>query len=726
MRMRYLGSIGIFSALAMTSSIAMARVTAELPTPTLMPTPVLATSDIGPLSAVIDVGPVLTPPLGSSAEAMHFEDQPGINNGWLFIPPDPICAAGFAHVVDVGNVYIEWRLKAAPDPHQVRMSLDALFAGTPGALAFGSPTTPTTVFDPKVTYDQYSGRFIVVALQRVTSPALDSRILIAVSKTSDPNAGWWRHSINSLMSIGGQNRWADYPGLAADDDAVYVTANMFNAAGTSYGGSRVWVIQKAATYAGPDGSIVQAVYDPYALSGASVDLGVGTTTMPTSMWGPEPGGVGTFLVSTGWTAAPNEFVAVIRLDTPAAPTWNYQLLGVGDISSGTVPNATQLGTTRTIATLPQRCMNAVWRNNNLYTCHTIKPTAGVDSPQATAHWYRIGTANLAALTVADQGNVGGEEVTAGAHTYVPAVQVDRCDNMGITYTVSGPGLYAGAYYATRTAGDPAGTIGASVVLAAGLDTYIRSFVCSGTAVSRWGDYAGLSLCPVDEATFWVYNMYAGTHGNITGATCSPTPFPEDGRWWTRIGSFTDCQVVSVAISEFRASARGDIVSLHGEFRSTLGADAINVYRGEGSGSMIRIDTLSPEGSSIDYTEKVAAGKTYRYQIGVVDRDGEFLSPIQTVKVRELGATLAQNEPNPFNPSTTIRFTVAEKGNVSLSIFDANGRLVRSLVNGVSEAGSQEITWDGRDSSNLPVSSGVYFYRLTAGKFNESKKMVLLK
>jgi len=711
--------------MALTSSLAMAKVTVDFPTPSIdptTPTAMFATSDLGPLSHVVKPGPELTPGLLSSAERMHFEDNPAINNGFYFIPPDPHCAAGFAHVVNVGNVYIEWGLKAAPTPHQVRMSLDTFFVGTPGALALGPPPgTPTNVFDPKVTYDQYSGRFIVVALQRVTSPALDSRILIGVSKTSDPNAGWWLHSINSLITIAGVPRWADYPGIATDDDALYVTNNMFNAAGTSYAGSRVWVIDKPTTYAGPNGSITFAVYDPYALSGASVDLGVGTTTMPTHMWGPEPAGVGTFLVSTGWSDGVSEFVAVIRLDTPAAPGWNYQLLNVGDISSGTVPSATQLGTARTIATLPQRCMNAVWRNNNLYTCHTIKPTAGVDSPQATAHWYRIGTAALAVLTVADQGNVGGEDVIAGAHTWIPAVNVDRCDNMAIGFSVSSPGLYASAYYATRTLGDPAGTIGASVLLAAGLDFYIRTFTTSLTAASRWGDYSGMSLCPVDEATFWVYNEYAGTRGSPTGTTVV-----EDGRWFTRIGSFTDCQVISVAISEFRASARGDIVSLHGEFRSTLGADAVNVYRAVGDGSLSRIDVVSPDGSTFDYTDKVAPGNTYRYQIGVVDKDGEFLSPIQTVRVRDLGATLAQNVPNPFNPTTTIRFTVAEKGNVSLSIFDASGRLVRSLVDGVSEAGSQEITWDGRDNSNRPVSSGVYFYRLSAGKFNESKKMVLLK
>jgi flagellar hook assembly protein FlgD len=110
----------------------------------------------------------------------------------------------------------------------------------------------------------------------------------------------------------------------------------------------------------------------------------------------------------------------------------------------------------------------------------------------------------------------------------------------------------------------------------------------------------------------------------------------------------------------------------------------------------------------------------------VDADGEFLSPVATVRVKGLDASLAQNSPNPFNPSTTIRFTVPEKGRVALNVYDANGRLVRSLVDDVRDAGSHDVTWDGRDNSGASVGSGVYFYRLTAGKFRESKKMVLLK
>jgi hypothetical protein len=661
----------------------------------------------------------LTPGLLASAECIAFADNPALNNGFLFIPPDPMCAAGPEHVINTGNCYIEWRLKnALTNTPQARMSMDSLFVGTPGMLP---PTVPTSMFDTKCTYDQYANRFVVVVFQ-VNSTRTLSRILIAVSKTPDPNAGWWTHSINSTLVIGGIQRWADYPGIAADDDALYVTANMFNAAGNSYAGSRLWIIAKAPTYAGPNGSIAFNLYDAWALSGGTGTIAVGTTTMPTSMWGPEPANVGTFLVSCGITDGTNEYVTAIRVDTPLVPTWNFQLIAAGDISNGTVPNATQLGSARTIATVAQRVMNAVWRNNNLYTCNTIRPTLGVNSTQATAHWYRVSTINLAGLAVADQGDVGAEDLGANTHTMMPAVHVDKCDNMAIGFSASGPAIYAGAYYATRQLGDAPGTIGATMPLALGTDFYIRTFSSSLTAASRWGDYSGLSLCPVDQATFFVYNEYAGLRGTpttVSGVT-------EDGRWFTRVGSFRQCEPVSVAISSFNASAKGDLVTLRGEFQSNLRVQAVNVYRGGQDGSMLRIDTIDGNGSSFSYTDKVTAGSSYRYQIGVVDADGEFMSPIATVKVKELGLALDQNSPNPFNPETTINFTVPEKGQVALKIYDANGRLVRSLVDGVSEPGSHNVSWDGRDNNGASVSSGVYFYRLTAGKFNESRKMVLLK
>src|SRR5262249_59604621 len=105
MRMRYLGTLGLISAVALSSSLAMASTyTAETTLPSIGPgNPTeMFVSDLGPLNNVFKGGPDLTPGLNASAECMHFEDNPAMNGGFLFIPPDPCCAAGFAHILDSG------------------------------------------------------------------------------------------------------------------------------------------------------------------------------------------------------------------------------------------------------------------------------------------------------------------------------------------------------------------------------------------------------------------------------------------------------------------------------------------------------------------------------------------------------------------------------------------------------------------------------------------------
>ena len=83
--------------------------------------------------------------------------------------------------------------------------------------------------------------------------------------------------------------------------------------------------------------------------------------------------------------------------------------------------------------------------------------------------------------------------------------------------------------------------------------------------------------------------------------------------------------------------------------------------------------------------------------------------------------LAQNYPNPFNAETNISFSLAEAGNVNLSVYDITGRLVVTLVDGQMDAGSHVVAWDASS-----VSSGVYFYKLNAGDYTATKSMNLLK
>ena len=120
------------------------------------------------------------------------------------------------------------------------------------------------------------------------------------------------------------------------------------------------------------------------------------------------------------------------------------------------------------------------------------------------------------------------------------------------------------------------------------------------------------------------------------------------------------------------------------------------------------------------------GETYRYRV-VINEDGDRVASFET-RVSTLAAALSlrQNHPNPFNPNTRIPFVIDEVQHVTLSIYDSAGRLVRTLIDRRMRPGSHSQEWDGTGARGNRVSSGVYFYRLTAGKKTLSRKALLLK
>jgi hypothetical protein len=162
----------------------------------------------------------------------------------------------------------------------------------------------------------------------------------------------------------------------------------------------------------------------------------------------------------------------------------------------------------------------------------------------------------------------------------------------------------------------------------------------------------------------------------------------------------------------------------------------HVYRGTSSGFVPGpgsfIDS-TPDTVTFDGGWDWAAG--YWYKVAAVDIHGNesvfaVLGPDMVTGDDPMpapGATfLAQNWPNPFNPVTTIAFTIKEPGHVSLRIYDATGRFVTTLVDESRPAGSYSTGWNGFGVGGKPAASGVYFYRLTAGEFTGTRKMVLLR
>ncbi len=83
-------------------------------------------------------------------------------------------------------------------------------------------------------------------------------------------------------------------------------------------------------------------------------------------------------------------------------------------------------------------------------------------------------------------------------------------------------------------------------------------------------------------------------------------------------------------------------------------------------------------------------------------------------------------PNPFNPSTTLSFSVKETAEVSLDIFNQKGQKVRSLLNSTMSPGEHQIIWNGNDDNGRQVSSGLYFFRMKSGTYSSTRKMIMMK
>ncbi len=495
----------------------------------------------GPSNLSASTG-ALSPATQLTLEGTNFA-QDATNAGFYHIPPDPHGAAGPNHLVTVVNTTLEWYDKTGASKTSIRLGKNA---STVSGSFFSTQNPANGLFDPKVIYDQQAGRFLVVALEKVGPSTNTSRILLAVSQTSDPNGTWYFTAINSKINIGGSDSWADYPGFATDEEAVYVTANMFKLSDDTPTGSRLWVINKSPFYTG--GAAGVNVYDPGTLS--SISPGYPTAMQPAMVFGASGAGtgVGTYLVHTGYTSGSNELLGIIRVDNPLGGiAFSNQFINLGDVSSGAPPDAPQSGTATLVSTNDNRALNAVWRNNKLYSVNTVNPPSGVDLNQATAHYYVVDTTNPLSLTLLDQGNIGGEEIATGTHTFMPSIAVDKFGNFAIGFSASASSIFPGAYYTVKS---PSGTIQPAGTVATGVNYYIRKF---GGTENRWGDYSGTVVDPSDDLTFWVFNEYAmaQTTGNLgnTGET---------GDWGTRWAKFQ----VAKFKSDFSGDRKDDILFRH--------------------------------------------------------------------------------------------------------------------------------------------------------------------
>ena len=191
--------------------------------------------------------------------------------------------------------------------------------------------------------------------------------------------------------------------------------------------------------------------------------------------------------------------------------------------------------------------------------------------------------------------------------------------------------------------------------------------------------------------------------------------------------------VPVELTSFMAALSGNDIILRWATATEQNNKGFEIQRGSGDqtplvNSWEKIGFVTGHGSttepkSYSFTSKSNSPGTYNFRLKQIDFDGSFeYSPVVEVVVdSRLNYKLSQNYPNPFNPTTTISFVISKSTFVSLSIYDALGNKVKTLVNEVRPSGSYSVNFRAPD-----FSSGVYYYTLQAGSFTATRKMLFMK
>ena len=503
-----------YAAYAPASSVAVPHGAPPPPEPTVPPTPPGPPPGIGfplgshgdqpsPPEAGVPAAPslltgALAPATTSDFDGVGMEAD---SDGFIHTPPDTHAAVGPSSIVEITNGHVaifnkSGGLITGGDTGAGAVDLDA-FCGNEGC------------FDPKVIYDQYSGRFVAVVVEGTTASTNFLHIMVSTSSApTNLTTDWdkFRHSASTQFSSGPAG-WMDYPGLGVSPDAVVVTGNIFPN-GPGFLGTKFRVFDKVE------------LYDRDATA-TFVDInssGTGGTVQPAHHFGSPPSG--TFYLFGRWNS---ENLAVWALNgVPASPVATFQLISTSD-QGLCVSSAPQQSTNKRISTVCPRMMNAVWRDGSLWGTLTGSNTAG---SRAVVQWFEVETNGYpsASSTLRQHGIIDGG---TGEFTYMPSISVDACGNTALTYTQSSSSRWPEMRYTGRLAGEALDSMQAPVV-AKTSNGFHDDFSGSTSRGERWGDYSATVIDPIDQS-FWVAHEYVKV---------APTGSGNNSRWGTWIANFT--------------------------------------------------------------------------------------------------------------------------------------------------------------------------------------------
>ena len=272
-------------------------------------------------------------------------------------------------------------------------------------------------------------------------------------------------------------------------------------------------------------------------------------------------------------------------------------------------------------------------------------------------------------------------------------------------------------------------------------------VSSGNVTFRWQDLTGVLSYTIEIANDPLFSTMVGP-----GVTCSISEYtPPDGMlvqnttyYWRVRGDytsgpgpysdvfcFTTCGSTVQEITSLNNLING-IATLSNNQRiilnNRLGQAAHQIDLGHETNAIVHLLLFDLRVSMYQYSNSLSADDANSLRDGannviqmLLNGNSKLSHDLSSYDLTPHEYSLGQNYPNPFNPSTSIEYNVPVTGNVTLKVYDILGKEVASLVDKQQDAGSYIVNWNASS-----LSSGVYFYKLTAGSFTQTKKMMLSK
>jgi hypothetical protein len=426
------------------------------------------------------------------ASSVPVDTFQGYQSAGTSIPPDTHGGVDATYCVNANNANIRVNTKALPHTTSYTVGCDAFW----GSAVLGG--SGYSSFDPRVHYDPYSGRWIIVAVS-TNGSFTGARILIAASATGNPTGTWYKYGVNVYSATNG---WLDFPNVGFNNKWIVVTGNYFTAAGSST--TAAWfAFNKANVYGNVSASYVgntvsgftlcpAQTYDPSESSMFLINInsrGSGSTG-GTLLLRKLTGVVGSPVISTCGSPSAGSLPTSVR-------KWSQNGAGGADF-------APQAGTTTyKIQNNDDRINNCVFRNGKIWCSHTVFYPQGGPT-HSSVMWWQVDSLGVPA-------QVGVIDDPAGVKFYAfPSIAVNTLNDALIGFSTFSGTTYASAAYSLHLHTDPLDSVRTPLIYRHGQKQYYRTF---GGTQNRWGDYSATCWDPVAD-DFWTIQegvpLYSGS------------------------------------------------------------------------------------------------------------------------------------------------------------------------------------------------------------------------